>query len=124
MRERRSLRGDEARIRSFFSDPELLALPDTASQAETIHCYAATAHLVGEADLRSEELKEWHEAILNATESGIAQPASENQLCLWLELRGSIELNARVSTTPCGFSNFIPQLARWNGFHYTFIQSC
>ncbi len=96
MRERRSLRGDEARVRSFFSDPEYLALPDTATQMETIHCYAATAQLLGEVDLSSEELEEWHAAILRAADTGIAQPASENQLCLWLELRGSIELHAQL----------------------------
>lgn len=96
MRERRSLRGDETRIRSFFSDPELLALPDNAKRAETIHCYAATAQLLGEADLTSDELDEWHAAILRATEAGIAQPTSENQLCLWLELRGGIELHAQL----------------------------
>lgn len=96
MRERRSLRGDEARIRSFFSNPKLFDLPDTATRAETIHCYAATAQLLGEADLRAEELRGWHEAILKATEAGIAEPASENQLCLWLELRGSIELSAQL----------------------------
>ncbi len=96
MRERRSLRGDEERVRSFFSDPELLELPDTATHAETIHCYVATAQLLGEADLTSQELENWHDTILRATEAGIAQPASDNQLCLWLELRGSIELHAQL----------------------------
>jgi len=97
MRERRSLRGDEARIRNFFNNnPALLDFPDTVTQAETIHCYAATAQLLGEADLTPEELETWHVAILNAAETGIAEPASENQLCLWLELRGSIELHAQL----------------------------
>lgn len=96
MRQRRSLRGEEARIRSFFSDPQLLALPDTSARAETIHCYAATAQLLGEADLTSEELEKWHEAILRAIEAGIARPASENQLCLWLELQGNIDLHAQL----------------------------
>lgn len=96
MRERRSLRGDEARVRSYLSKPELLAFPDTAKQAETIHCYAATAQMLGEADLTVEELEEWHAAILRATEAGIALPASDNQLCLWLELRGGIELHAQL----------------------------
>ncbi len=96
MRERRSLRGYETIVRAFFGDPELLAFPDTAKHAETIHCYAATAQLLGEADLISEELEEWHAAILNATEDGIAKPASGNQLCSWLELRGGIELHAQL----------------------------
>ena len=60
MRERRWLRGDEARVtEASSSDPEYLALPDTATQMETIHCYAATAQLLGEVDLSSEELEEW-----------------------------------------------------------------
>ena len=111
MRQRRSLRGEEGRVRAFFNDTSKLALPDIAAEAETIHCYANTAQMLGEADLQGEELDQWHVEILSAIERGIGDPCSQNQLCLWLKLRGRVEMHAQVRR--CQSVDFAAIVAPW-----------
>jgi hypothetical protein len=96
IRQTRSLRGQEERIRGFLRELGAPQYPDLAVDAEAVHSYASTAFHLDEAALAKEELDSWHETISCAADAGIAVSTSANQLCQWLRLRGEINLNERI----------------------------
>jgi hypothetical protein len=77
VRQTRSLRRQEERVRRFFREISVPKYPDLAEDAETVHSYASSALRLGEAALTKEELDSWHAAILHAVESGIAAPTPQ-----------------------------------------------
>jgi hypothetical protein len=96
IRQTRSLRGQEERIRRFFAKIGLPQYPDIAENAELVHSYASTAFDVGEVELTRQELDSWHETILRAIETGVSAPCSANLRCNWLRLHGRVNLHAQI----------------------------
>lgn len=95
MRQTRSLVGQEERIRTFFSDIERLS-PDELENAETIRTYTTTAVKMHEASIANEELDRWRDSLRKVINAGIASPASTNQLCHFLRLRGRFALHEEL----------------------------
>jgi hypothetical protein len=95
MRQTRSLVGQEGRIRTFFSDIDCL-LVDELENAETIRTYTTTAVKMHEANIANEELDRWRDSLRKVINAGITAPASTNQLCHFLRLRGRLALHEEL----------------------------
>lgn len=90
VRQTRSLRGQEDRIRQYFAEAKNFQHPDEVENTATIMAYVVATRRMGEIEIDDDEIHQQWLQLCNKIENGIKNPTSPNQLCFWLEVRGHI----------------------------------
>jgi hypothetical protein len=96
-RQRRSFRGQEDRLRVYFTEVRKFKFPDEVENATVVLSYMVAMYRLGEISMEGEEIHRVWVELRDKIDNGIKKPLSKNQLCLWLELRSSLSFTGGVT---------------------------
>lgn len=111
VRQTRSLHGQEERVRKYFSEAKGFQYPDEVENTTTIMAYVVASHRMGEIEMDAGEINEKWLELRDKIEKGIQNPASPNQLCLWLEVRSHLSFAGGITKET--FPNISETLSWW-----------